>query len=88
MNTRHYIAMSGFHGCSPDSCTVWKARENAVESITSQFNLGRSRNAMLKRDSYIALSPRDGADYASVESCDCLTPWIHDDSMTEELWKM
>lgn len=81
----HYIA-----GCGEylyDSCGVYRTLMDAVEGLTDTFNLGRTRKSKLAKFRHLDLNPgRDGADYCEIESCNCSTPWVHDEMMTEKDW--
>ena len=77
---RHYISMSGSFGCLPDFCDVSTDRDNAVDTLVSLFELGKTRERHLDRDGFLNLSPRDGAEYCEVISCDCENPNVHSDS--------
>lgn len=84
----HFIAGSGSRGCLFDAATVHPTYTQAVEELTSRFDLGRDRRRKLTRESFMELSPRrDGADYCQIEECDCAEPWTHDDDMTEDTWR-
>ncbi len=85
----HYIAMSGIHGCLPDHCEVFETRADAVADLTSLFELGRVREARLRKNDYLELEVTlieaasgnsFGADYCEISSCNCATPEIHSDS--------
>ncbi len=85
----HYIAMSGQHGCMPDHCEVFDTHGEAVEDLTQLFELGRTRKARLRKDSYLELTPNPveenqgedfGAEYCEVTRCDCDNPLVHSDS--------
>jgi hypothetical protein len=88
-NPKHYIAMSGMHGCLPDHCEVFETREDAVSDLVFLFDLGRTRTARLRKESYLKLTPSAverrqdvdfGADYCEITECDCDNPSIHSDS--------
>lgn len=67
----HWHAMDGSYGCLPDNNDVYETRRDAVEGSAFLLELGRKRTAILRRDSYLDLSPkRDGADYVEVVECD------------------
>jgi hypothetical protein len=84
---QHWIAGSGEYGCLYDSCAVYHSKDDAVNGLAETFSLGRTRKAALKRDRTLALNPqRDGAGYCEISACDCATPWVHDDQLTEEDW--
>ena len=89
MNTRkHYIAMSGDHGCIPDFCSVYTTFDAAVESLTDMFGLGRTRRANLKNNRSLELNnSRDGAEYCEITACTCATPWIHDENVSQQDWE-
>lgn len=76
----HYIAMSGSHGCLPDHCEVFNTKLDAVEDLVSLFELGRTRKGILRRDSYLELGQRDGAEYCEITTCNCDNPMQHSDS--------
>ena len=87
---KHYIAMSGSHGCLPDHCEVFETYADAVADLVQLFELGRTRAARLKKNSYLELVPspiesRDeefgwGAEYCEIQTCDCDEPAVHSDS--------
>jgi hypothetical protein len=86
---KHWIAMSGSHGCLPDNCEVFETRKGAVDSLVSLFELGRTRAARLKKTGYLelTLSPIEqaqdvsfGADYCEITQCDCDNPLEHSDN--------
>lgn len=87
---KHYIAMSGSHGCLPDNCEVFDTRKAAVDSLVSLFELGRTRKARLNKNGYLELvaSPIEqaqdvsfGAAYCEITECDCDNPAQHSDSL-------
>jgi hypothetical protein len=99
----HYVAMSGLRGCIPNTCDVHRSRRVAVAHLAEALDLetggldnradygGRfhgERQGSLARDGYRDLSLYAyGAEYADVIACQCATPWIHSDDLTEEAWK-
>jgi len=76
----HYIAMSGMHGCLPDSCNAYEYYDSAVNELASMFELGRTRKARLYADRYLDLQPEDGAEYCEITECSCDKPWEHCDA--------
>lgn len=76
----HYIAMSGSHGCLPDSCNAYETYDAAVDELASMFELGRTRKARLYTDRYLELGRNDGAEYCEIQSCQCDKPWEHCDA--------
>ncbi len=85
----HYIAMSGQHGCLPDHCEVFESKKDAVQDLVQLFELGRTRAARLRKDSYLELIPNPieekqgedfGAEYCEITECDCDNPIVHSDS--------
>jgi hypothetical protein len=85
----HYIAMSGQHGCLPDHCEVFESKKDAVQDLVQLFELGRTRAARLRKDSYLELIPNPieekqgedfGAEYCEITVCDCDNPLAHSDS--------
>jgi hypothetical protein len=93
---KHYIYMSGDHGCLPDYCDVSTSHSAAVDSLCQLHDLGSVRRKRLANDDYLELelSPIEktqgfdfGAEYCEITECECLEPWIHSDSMSEEEWK-
>ena len=90
LTKKHYIAMSGSHGCLPDHCEVFETHADAVSDLAMLFELGRTRKARLRKNSYLELTPspieaRDedfgfGAEYCEITECDCDNPAIHSDS--------
>src|SRR6266404_7398863 len=84
----HYIAMSGQHGCLPDHCEVFESNKDAVQDLVQLFELGRTRAARLRKDSYLELIPNPieekqgedfGAEYCEIAVCDCDNPLVHSD---------
>jgi len=90
----HYIAMAGLRGTMPNYCSVHPDIYGAVDSLL-QICDPHSRKARLveiERDlhdyHYVDLDLRtDGNEYAEITTCDCNTPWIHDETMTKEQWR-
>jgi hypothetical protein len=76
----HYIAMSGAHGCLPDSCNAYETYQAAVDTLADLFELGRTRKARLFTDRYLELKPVDGAEYCEIVACQCTEPWSHCDA--------
>lgn len=85
----HYIAMSGMHGCLPDSCNAYQTYQDAVNELATVFELGRTRKARLFANRYLELNTRintgnnedyDGADYCEITICHCDKPWEHCDA--------
>lgn len=76
----HYIAISGASGCLPDSCNAYETYQDAVDALTDLFDLGRTRKARLFANNILKLSPRDGADYCEIQTCNCSKPWEHCDA--------
>ena len=78
---KHFIAMSGDHGCLPDYCDVFVTYQNAVDSLADMFSLGRTRKARLFADRTLELnSSRDGAQYCEITECTCDNPAKHSDN--------
>jgi hypothetical protein len=77
---RHFIAMSGSHGCIPDYCDVFPEYQAAVDSLADMFELGRTRKARLLADRTLELSSEDGAEYCEIQTCDCDNPGTHSDN--------
>lgn len=69
--TKHYIAMSGEHGCLPDHCAAYDTAGDAIEDLCQLFELGRRRRQELRQNWILELSPRDGSEYCEVVLCDC-----------------
>jgi hypothetical protein len=87
---KHYIAMSGMHGCLPDYCEVHEALPDAINDLVNLFELGRERTKALRQAKYLELvrNPVEiaeercfGADYCEITACDCDTPEVHSDSL-------
>ena len=77
----HWIAMSGSHGCLPDSCNAYETYQDSVDSLAELFSLGRTRKARLFADRILELKPRiDGAEYCEIVRCSCSSPWDHCDA--------
>ena len=83
-NATHFIAMSGTHGCLPDSCEVYDTHADAVEALAAMFELGRTRRTRLYAHRYLELRRADGAEYCEITECDCATPEVHSDSDARE----
>jgi hypothetical protein len=82
---RHFIAMSGDHGCIPDYCDVFPEYQAAVDSLADMFSLGRTRKARLFAGCILELTPNFnedsfGAEYCEIQTCDCDNPGKHSDS--------
>lgn len=82
---RHFIAMSGDHGCIPDYCDVFPEYQAAVDSLADMFSLGRTRKARLFADRILELKPNFnedsfGAEYCEIQTCDCDNPAVHSDN--------
>lgn len=87
----HYIAMSGSHGCLPDSCNAYTTYDDAVNALVELFELGRTRKARLYANRYLELGTcivahgslddlSDSAEYCEIQSCQCASPWEHCDA--------
>jgi hypothetical protein len=76
---RHYIAMSGSHGCLPDHCQSFGCKRDAVNDLVELFGLGQWATRRLRQDGYVALSPGAGAEYCEIQECDCHSPETHND---------
>jgi hypothetical protein len=76
----HFIAMSGAHGCLPDSCNAYETYQDAVDSLADLFELGRTRKARLFADRYLELKSIDAAEYCEIQTCQCAEPWSHCDA--------
>lgn len=76
---KHFISGSGEHGCLYDNGPNYhETLQDAVDSLSSLFDLGESRRTFLRRASYLSLNPRrDGASYCEIQECDCDTPTVH-----------
>lgn len=83
-STRHYIAMSGSAGYTPDHCEVYPDKCDAVNDLVELFDLRRRAAWTLHNRGFLKLSPDDGADYCKVIRCDCPSPWVHSDSGISE----
>ena len=85
--TRHFIAMSGTHGCIPDNIHVFEKRLDAVNYIIDIFELPRygSKAGDLRKTGYVELGHGFGADYAEIQACDCSHPEIHDGNIDEKV---
>jgi hypothetical protein len=51
----HYIYGSGMHGCIYDFCGASDSLQGAVDSLTANFEFGRSRKARLFAERYLEL---------------------------------
>ena len=85
MTLKHFIAMSGSHGCLPDHCQSYTTLASAVDDLTELFGLGRTRRARLKAELYLELTPtfeedEFGAEYCEIHTCECATPEVHNDN--------
>jgi len=87
--SKHYIAMSGMHGCLPDHCDVFESVEDATSDLVQLFQLGRIRENILRENLYLELklTPIEenqgvefGADYCEIQTCTCDDPSVHSDS--------
>lgn len=82
----HYIAMSGNNGCLPDHCNAFRNRSDAIQSLIDIFEFRPYGNKAteLKTFGYVTLEKYTyGAEYASVEKCDCNNMKIHNDDGDE-----
>ena len=95
MRQTHYIVGSGSHGCLYDNGPrAHKTLDAAIEDLAETFELGRGRRAKLVRDFYLKLNTRplelnpytDGAEYCEITTCDCATPWQHNEDDSPESW--
>ena len=77
---KHYISMSGEHGCLPDHCQCYDNHRDAVADLVDLFELGRRRAAELRRTDSLELGPRFGAEYCEIMECDCDDPDRHNDA--------
>lgn len=73
---RHYIAMSGQHGCLPDSCEVYTDKRTAISDIKDLYP-EKNVATILTMRGIVELGRNR---YASVEACECATPGVHSDS--------
>ncbi len=81
MTNKHYIAMSGSHGCLPDSVTTFSKRIDAVNHLIDLFELPVNGNKAddLRHSGYVELGKNYGAEYAQILECNCEHPEIHGD---------
>lgn len=84
---KHYIAMSGEHGCLPDYCCSCETKADAVGVLATLFDDVRGVKAALRRSDYCELSDRltydgntPGAEYCEIVPCDCNDPESHNDN--------
>ncbi len=82
----HYIAMNGSHGCLPDSCSAYQYRMDAIDSLVSSLDLTTRQRQELIRMGDVECKPAQGAEYCEVVSCQCSTPWVHDEMGDESDW--
>jgi hypothetical protein len=78
------------HGCLPDHCDAFETCADAVADLVQLFELGRTRAARLRKNSYLELTPNSiekaneefsfGADYCEITECNCDDPSVHSDS--------
>lgn len=87
-NRKHYIAMSGDHGCLPDHCQVYSTKRVAIADLANLFGDMRGVQSDLRKYNYCELSDKQswegergcaGAEYAEVEICTCADPGQHDE---------
>lgn len=77
--TKHYIYMYGSIGCLPDTCEVFTSKKAAIEFAEDLFGDSISgfeeeeMRACLKDDGihYFFETHLAGADYVSIEPCEC-----------------
>jgi len=90
IQAKHFMAMSGSHGCLPDHCEVFDSRQDAINDLVQLFGLGRTRTARLRKESILELTPSPiearqdisfGAEYCEITECDCGDPTTHSDSL-------
>ena len=77
---KHYIGMSGIHGCMAQFTTVGPTRSQVAETLASVHERGKNWQASLVRNWYAELRQEDGAEYAEIVECDCSDPTIHEDN--------
>jgi hypothetical protein len=79
--TKHFIALSGYHGHLPDRMAVFSKRIDAVDHLIGMFKfpVNGSRADDLRKSGYTELGRDFDADYAKVEECNCGHPEIHGD---------
>jgi hypothetical protein len=79
MAKRHWIAMSGDHGCLPDFCCACSTRDAAIETLADVFDDVRGVRAGLLRYLSHELPHGSGAEYCEIVACDCDDPAQHCD---------
>jgi len=88
MGRTHYIAMSGDHGYMPDYCDVYPTADSAARGLAQLFELGKTKAAELKRNGYLEFNKRRygwyGAEYASIDACNCDDPGQHSEHGIDE----
>ena len=75
---KHYIGMSGSHGCLPDynsgSC---RTKLDAALAIANVFDKSDSWARKFASRMYHDFKPGEGASYAEIMECDCAKPSEH-----------
>jgi hypothetical protein len=82
MDMKHYVVMSGIRGCTPQACEVYATVSEAVEAMAELHELGPDQVDELARTYCVDLTPDQGAEYAEVVPCACVTPWVHSDELS------
>ena len=75
---KHYIGMSGSHGCLPDynsgSC---RTKLDAALAIANVFDKSDSWARKFASRMYHDFKPGEGASYAEIMECNCAKPSEH-----------
>lgn len=81
---KHYISMSGDHGCLPDHCEVYPNKTGAIDDLVALFDDVRGVKSNLAKYGIVELPRHAGAEYAEVITCNCPAPWEHSEMSKEE----
>ena len=76
---KHYIGMNGLRGYMPDSCNSYETEQDAVDSLTALLELTDEQAQELEERGIVDCTPEQGAEYCSVDECDCSEPECHND---------
>jgi hypothetical protein len=98
--SEHYISIAGLCGYMPIYCNVSFTVDDAVNDIVELHELGRTLKKRLRDEYFLDFDAicesmpgnqtwqeRYGNEYAEIQECICLEPWIHQDSLSEEEFK-
>lgn len=76
---KHYIGMNGSFGCLPDYCASYDSRQDAIADLTVNLDLTDEQIDALRCNGIVGCTPDQGAAYASITTCNCGEPEVHND---------